>query len=233
VNEAVAAIKAKGYWQLVLRPQVYRVDRLRVQPNATNLVQVIASVSVQLRGWDYPHTNLIERIEIEQDCVGQTTSWTHFHETWRCYRSGQFVHLAGMRHDWGAERQLGLTERVPAEANILGIRDALFRLTEMLLFARGYCHLLIPGEAVDVLVEVGGLRERRLVVDSPSAFGFGDELVATTSNPYTVSFVVDAATTEDDAKRMAREGVAGLFGLFGWSTGDAILAGWQDEIRRW
>ncbi len=101
-------ILGRGYWLTEILPLQVKENRLKISPG---LVQLVRQQSVSLRGWDFPHVDLNTRPQIEIDSIGQDTQWEHFHELWRLFKSGKFLHLAGMRHDWGAGVQLGVLER--------------------------------------------------------------------------------------------------------------------------
>jgi hypothetical protein len=225
-------IKERGYWQTSLRPKIYKQNRLRLLPDAAAAVAAVQGLSVQLRGWDFPHIDPNSPPQIEADSVGQETEWEHFVELWRIFASGQFFHLAGMRHDWGADRVVGLSAKVPATAPILGVRDAVWRFTEVAAFAGAYARDLLRGEGLSVEVTAGGLRGRRLVVDSNEAIGFSQNFLATTQCPYKASFEVDGSMSKEDLLQVAREHVLGLYALFGYGPSGTLVEDWQSKLGR-
>ena len=229
MKAAIAEIKSKGYWQMIIRPVTYKPDRIK---DKLAIVDALDSINVSLRGWSYPHIDRQQAPIIEQTLVGQITHWTYFYECWMMIMSGQFFHVAGMRHDQGATVQTSPFTEIPAGTKVLGVGDTLFRMTEIVLFGTRFANMFAKGEGVDLELEVGGLEARHLVVDDPGRAGF-DRYVSRSRTPFkrTIRLSEDASTEEVLAT--ARKLAAELFELFGCRLADQVLAEWQSQIRRW
>jgi hypothetical protein len=171
--------------------------------------------------------------QIEAESIGQDTEWEYFHELWRIFRSGQFLHVAGMRHDWGAPRQLSVMERDLRGVPILGMGDTVYRFTEIAMFGSAYVRGILRGSTAEVAVKVGGLQGRRLVVDDPGRTAWSQTHVATTARPYIAMMIIEEGTDRDTLLRSAREAARGLYGLFGAEVSDPVLEDWQRKIGNW
>jgi hypothetical protein len=177
--------------------------------------------------------NLNTQPQIEVDSIGQDTEWEHFHELWRLLKSGKFIHLAGMRYDWGAMVQASAMEAHLGDSPLLGIGDAVFRFTEIATFASKYSNGMLDGEPLTALIEVGGLRGRRLFVDDSGRLADGQTHVATTKRPYVARLDVGPSLQPDDLLARARACAHELYGLFGFEIDDVQLEKWQRQIRQW
>ena len=226
----VSTIMGRGYWKTSVRPLALRPDRLVIGPN---IVEQMRSVSVQLRGWDFPHVDFNTAPMIEMESIGQNTDWKYFRELWRVYKSGQCVHWAGMRHDWGADRQFGPAQEDPGNASILGVGDAIYRFMEVGLFGSAYVAQVLGGEPATVTIEVGGLRGRHLVIDDPRRLGFTQAHVASTERPYSAELVIGGAIEREAVLAWARTAAQGLFRLFGAEIGDNAVDDWQGKVGGW
>ncbi len=222
-------IRQRGYWQTEILPAQVKENRLKI---SRALIQLVHQQSVSLRGWDFPHVDLNTPPQIEIDSIGQDTEWEYFYELWRLFKSGKFLHLAGMRHDWGAPIQLSVFERETSASPLLGVGDVVFRLTEMVVFTSRFAEGLSM-ERVRVRVEVGGLQGRRLVIDARGRAGRFEARVATTRRPFLATIEVDPGATSAELRKRARACAHELYALFGFEISDAVLEDWQGKIGSW
>lgn len=230
MSDLAKRIRERGHWEVLVRPCTYQAARITDLPAVMDLMR---GVSVQLRGWDFPHVDEQTRPLIDPDRIGQDTEWKHFLELWRVYRSGQFLFVGGMRHDWGAPPELSLFERdIPPGALILGMGDALFRYTEVVEFASRYERAVARGEGVDLAITVAGLKGRRLVVDDRWRTATSMEYVGTTEKPFVQQMRVDEGLDTAALRKTARECSRALFELFRFQANEAMLEDWQGKMRR-
>jgi hypothetical protein len=228
VKEFIAALKSKGYWQARLLPSIEQPKRWG---DKLAIKVALNGIAVNFRGWDYPHVSLQHNVVIESDRVWQTTEWNYFREIWCAFLSGQFLHVAGMRADYGAALQLGLLEdHVEPGEKLLGIGDTVYRMTEFAHFASRYAQAVCPGEDLRALLEVGGLKDRRLVVDDPNRGGTSSRYVAHTEAPFTADLLVRPGTSDAELAREARNLANELYELFEFRAADAVLEGWQRQM---
>jgi hypothetical protein len=223
-------IRQRGYWQTVILPSQIKEDRLKI---SRGLIPLLRQQAVDLRGWDFPHVDLNTPPQIESDSIGQDTEWDHFHELWRLFKSGKFLHLAGMRHDWGASIQLSLLETAVPGQPLIGVGDAIFRFTEIVEFGARFTEAFLSAEEAAICVEVGGLRGRRLVIDDPHRYGHRETFVATTRRPFMARIEVARGYATAMLRARARDCARELYALFGYEISEAVLQDWQGKIGSW
>lgn len=229
LKEMTARLRAGGYWQLVVRPRIERQERI---VNFSNIWLSLRDLAVNARGWDYPHVSLHDPPGFEQNAVWQTSDWNYFVEAWCVWKSGQFLHVAGMRSDYGATDQGAVGETLVAGEPLVGMGDSIFRFSEMFLFAARYLDAFAQGEGGTMHIEVGGLRGRRLFVDDYSRLAFSERHIATTEHPFVATREIEPAEAQDSLIVRARQTCAEFFQLFGGvAMSDEVMEGWQGKIR--
>ena len=228
MKEHVAKIKSRGYWQSLIRPLVFRADRIN---SFTAAKSVLARLAINERGWDFPHIGARNEDIREENSIGQVIEWNEVMEAWRLSRSGQFLHVGGIFTDWDGAPYFGLIEkgRVPADVPLLSVVDSMARVTEAVEFASRYAATLAKGEGVTLTVEVGGLKGRYLVEGSPRRLGFAERLVCNGSEPFSRFAEINEGTDETSRLRIAREWARGLFERFGWEATEDVLVSFQER----
>jgi hypothetical protein len=134
-----------GFWFVTIQPIPRNNERIALN----DLVLRISHSRVFLRGWDYPHID--DQTRYLDGAVENSTDWREYHERWRFTTSGLFVHRWKMRED-------GIPERI----GTLDFINAIWSMTEVLVFAS---RLYAEDETVDqvtVSLELSGLRNRQL-----------------------------------------------------------------------
>ena len=97
-------IRSRGYWSVVIRPEVFIADRVKY----ADLESVLEAATVRFRGWPVPFVDRREPPLRGDDWIGQDIDARvvgHV-EAWRFFSSGQFDHLRPISADWreGQER---------------------------------------------------------------------------------------------------------------------------------
>jgi hypothetical protein len=162
VSQITELIRSRGHWQIQLRPTIFNDQRVG---SLGELERAFRSAHVVLRGWDYPH-------EPEggpsrhKDYIQGTVSWEWFHEVWRLYQSGQFIHLLSLREDWMAEGSLGLQKPIEP-GTILDVTETLWTLTEAFLFCARLVESLAIGPDVTLAYNLVGIGSRQLQTLDP------------------------------------------------------------------
>jgi len=157
-TNALTKITSRGYWKVVIRPSVFKQDRIE---NLRICEELVRDCQVVLRGWDYPH---YREIHSGRDFIWSETDWQIHKEFWRFYQSAQFVNYFGCEEDWWSESKLAssnMKEYRPGEA--LEIICTLFRLTEIYEFASRLAQRDAFGKEVALIVELRGMNNRRLI----------------------------------------------------------------------
>jgi hypothetical protein len=220
-------IKAKGYWQTIIRPSQHLETRIT---DRASVPALLADLSINRRGWDFPHVDRPDSTQIGNDWVGQDTVWEEFHELWRVTQSGQFLHLSGIRYDWGEARFLSVMQRLEPGASLMGIGDSLHRLSEIFEFAQRWGQRVAPTESVKLNLEIGGLLNRQLVVDHPTRTASAMTYVSRAAEPFPWTGEIQPGTGIEELLTVAREVATRLFARFGFQANAQMLEDWQRKI---
>jgi len=227
----LAAIKSRGYWEVVVRPASFEGDR--VGKRLSQLEDIVRRCSVVIRGWDFPYVSDHEGFDRGQDWLGQHIQWGFHRELWRLYLSGQFVSYRGLWEDWLDESHW--EDRRPESGWQPGTElrpaSALYAYTEVFEFAAKLA--VTPAGADEMVVEATlfGLEGRHLASE-PHRMPFRTERRATIDSfPYRQSFPRESlvAAPRDHAMDAAID----LFQHFGWDTDRQHMQGVLDELKRW
>lgn len=141
-----------GTWTIAMEP--FPVHQERISPST--LEGRIREASVLLRGWDFPH--LGKDYHHIQDGLEGEINWTQHHERWRLRTSGLFTYAGKIKEDY--------TDRY---RNKLSAVSTLWFLTEVWEFSRRLYGLDSSVDQIRVSLELDGLRDRGLLVDSPGS----------------------------------------------------------------
>lgn len=162
----LAKIKSRGYWELVIRPTKFVEHRVE---NVLDLREIARSQRVEIRGWDFPHYGRVDP-RLAKDHIEQEVDFLRHVEAWRLYRSGQFVHFAGLRADWDEQnRTAGSGVRlVQPPGVVLGVADTVWILTEAFEFAARLSMTAAGSDRMHVSAMVHGLTGRRLHMEISS-----------------------------------------------------------------
>lgn len=221
-------IRLKGYWEVVVRP--HKFNKLKF-PDISSLYPLMQKTSVQLRGWDFPHLDRKSPPHIDIDWVGQECDWGDILEIWRFYRSGQFIHISGVRYDWSDPQFLAHWSLNDPPLPVLGIGDTLFRLTEIFEFASRLALTEAGDEQMHVKIALKGLRGRSLWVDSQRRMPFVQHLTAEIDEfPYDLE--VPRTKLIAEPRDLAIEAAIELFRRFGWNPTPEQLRDQQAELKK-
>jgi hypothetical protein len=156
-SAALEKIITRGYWKVVLRPLVFRQNRISTLWDCEKLVSNCKVVG----GWDYPHC---EKVQSGIDYVWSEVDWEEHKEFWRFYQSGQFVHYFACIEDWWRESKLSDAAMRPyVSGEALDSVYALLRMTEIYEFAARLGAKGIFDNYLDMHTELHGALNRNLV----------------------------------------------------------------------
>ena len=201
-------ITSRGYWKVLLRPQVFKQDRV---PTLLDCEKHVTDCHVSLRGWNYPHYS---RIESGLENVWCQTDSDDRKEFWCFYQSAQFVNYFACIEDWWQDSRWWSSETAkghgPGEA--LEIWSTLFRLMEIYEFASRLAQKGVFGGDLYVSVDLHGMFERKLV----ALHGSLDEEF--TSKIVDMDFEKRFSVQEliSKAPELALEHLLWIFERFGW-----------------
>jgi len=138
-KEIINKIKTRGYWKIVIEP-VFEVNNFF--NHIIDAKKMVEQNRVQLRGWDYPHyptkTDDHEGVCLETEQLDGYIDWDYFKESWTYFKSGQFIHLLGLREDWFDEANyFGISEQYKniKPKSMLDFVGTTFTVTEIFIFA--------------------------------------------------------------------------------------------------
>lgn len=186
----VAKIKSRGYWEVIIRPTRFEMERLSL----SECSQIVQECRVSLRGWDYPHISRIPPHVGGVDYVESLTDWNGQKELWRMYQSGQFAHLFGCMEDWLAEAAavLGPSQYDHIKpGSVLSVLSTLYSVTEVYEFASRLAGKKLFDEAVFLSIILHGMRNRKLIMFDPGRSLFRDYVCNSLDLPRDKTIPVD------------------------------------------
>lgn len=232
MSEVIDRIKSRGYWSIVIRPTSFVENRLPTLESALALVQRCA-VSIEKRGWPFPQIEL-ERNLIRGDkdeWVGQEMDW-HIHvETWRMYKSAQFVYLGGFWSDWKDQSLWpGPAQGWASESQWLYVGEVIIKLWEAHRFAAGMAVALPEFESFSIDAKLVGLKDRVLRL---GMFGRGelDERILI-SNMLLHKETLSGERIIGGSDEIALSAAAAIFQQVGWDPGLELLRAIREELLR-
>lgn len=225
MSELLEKIRSRGYWRVVIRPGNFVEKRVS---NISTLYPLLQKISVQLRGWDFPHLDPRTPPITDVDWVGQESEWEAFVETWRIYQSGQFVDFAGMTEDWRDQ-----SEWSPAPENwkpnlTLSAFDALFTVTEVFELAARLAQSEAGDDVMHIEVTPSHLAGRELRRDDAIHYlplMPGKYKASIEKMPYQIDLPRMQLIAQ--ARELALVPATELFKRFGWDPGLEVLRDMQ------
>jgi len=221
-------IRSRGHWRVMIRPARFVEKRI---PEIRALFPLLEKSSVHLRGWDFPHIDSRNQPHFDIDWIGQESEWEHHLETWRFYQSGLFVDLAGMHYDWRDQSEWFPAPKGWEPNTVLGVVDAVYRLTEIFEFAARVSLTEAGDEKIHIEIVAGGLGGRRLWVDDPGRGPlFADYKASLTEFPYKTE--VQRTELAANPRELAIKAAQELFWRFGWDAPVEVLRDIQAGLRK-
>jgi hypothetical protein len=132
MHPIIDKIKSRGYWKVVIRPSQFTQELI---PELSLCKTLVRDNSIRLRGWYYPHYDMMKEPSSGLDYVEQFYEWQDHIEAWRFYQSGQFIHYRALWEDWFDERSPWGQRDLTQTKKYLSIFSAMFTLTEIYEFA--------------------------------------------------------------------------------------------------
>jgi hypothetical protein len=172
----------------------------------------------------------MEERYVGDDWVQSGGDWISEIELWRFYQSGQFVQHLSLPEDrtspWDEDerRRVGTVVEEPRTLNFF---DALYTVTEILMFAGGLAYRDVFESSASLRIELHRMKGRRLV--APRSPRFRDEFVSgvdTICWRQTVPSLAVLAT----APELALDAATHIFTQFGWGKHSRKLV--EEEQRR-
>lgn len=224
MSELTEKIRSRGHWRLLIRPEQYLSNRVPYEA----LADVVRSVEVGMRGWNFPH--FTEPLNYGADWVGQESQFHHHLEAWRFFTSGQFADLIAFGSDWRDESELHPPPPDWQPGTHMPVWESLFRFTEIFELAARLALSRAGDDRMLVRIETHGLKGRALVAGDPNrAMLVRPYVAAIDSLPFEGQYRRDdlVSRARGEAVRAARE----LCLRFGWTAvTEDLLADYQREL---
>lgn len=151
-------IKSRGYWHVLIRPLVFREERIS---NLSEIISLIEKNEVRFRGWNFPHMRREELVR-GVDHIGMNISFMDINESWRFFQSGQFAWFRGFSEDWYDGRD-GIRSTFDGEPGaFLSILSTLFQLSEIYEFVSRLAQDNIFDEQLHLTIKLVGTKNRQL-----------------------------------------------------------------------
>jgi hypothetical protein len=213
-GDIISKIKSRGYWFVNVRPLKFEKEKLKSLAECAELVK---TCSVRLRGWPYPYVNA-NVIKSGVDWVqGEVDSGSYI-EYWRMHQSGQFAHLFACREDWWKENSLFGGEHLKKiePMSTLEVLMTLFTLTEIYEFAARLAEKKLFEEALNVTVELHGMKGRKLIFIEPFRTLFDEYVCAVNDLPR--SLIISVEDVLGKAHELALDHAIWVFERFNWRS---------------
>jgi hypothetical protein len=219
-------LEERGYWRVEVRPSRYLKHRV----DSTSVLQrAIEKARVELRGWDFPHVGRSWELPESQDWVGVETDWSSHVETWRAFRSGQFVYRGGVWTDWLDQHHFRSRGQAWQPGEGMPLVSSLWALTEFWEFAARYSQTEAGDDQMHVEISFHRLKGRVLFGDHERRVWFQNYGPAR-MDPFSFARDLSRAELISDAQRLAVTCSADLFAAFGYEPGHELLANIQSEL---
>lgn len=226
MSEITARIKSAGYWLVAIHPAKFVANRVA---NILDLEPILSRCLVDVRGWNFPHIDRHNPIVPNSDFIQQETEWEHHAERWRFYQSGQFSILRAMPYDWRDRSGWWPPDKPWKRGSQLGVGDALLTFYEVFELAARLSNTEAGDDHMRISVEVGGIKDRVLVVDDQRRYDFSGTFPAEVD---VLRFNWELSRTEllAAAPELAVGAAPELFARFNRQLGPDLLRDWLQKI---
>lgn len=227
MSEITEKIRSRGHWQVAIRPEPFKAERI----DYGKLEELLAGVAVRLRGWPVPFIDYREQTLRAENWIGQDidAGGTFHYEAWRFFMSGQFSHLRAVSADWRKDDERSRTPIPEGFDAVIEVREILFFLTEVFELASRLALSPAGDEQMGIEVRLKGLENRGLVVAEWKRAEFFEPhraTLPTLERTVKLSRDVLVAEAREQAVEMSRQ----MFLRFGWDADSALLSDYQRKL---
>ncbi len=231
-DDLIKTIKSGGYWRVNFQPIV-----LQNIPSLQKCSEIIEKNKVRLRGWDYPHVQIMQNENGGmQPCGNYWESWTDWgasKEFWRMYKSGQFLYYKALREDWYEGdffyNDLGPLIKPLTSLSVIG--SVIFEVTEMFEFLSRLLQEGLYKEGVLVSISLENIKNRILRVDDSRRLPFSYER-KTGASKVEYGKVLSADEVINNSKLLANSFIREVFDLFGWNPSEEQILADQEKLLK-
>jgi hypothetical protein len=153
-------IKSRGYWHIVIRPEVFLKERIT---SLRDCQQLIENNQIRHRGWYFPH---IDERDLHRglDYIELNTEFRSTKESWRFYQSGQLAFFSALSEDWIADDTLMPNDYRQGikPGLVLEVISALYQLAEAYEFVARLAQHGVYGRDFYLRINLVGVKGRQL-----------------------------------------------------------------------
>ncbi|MGH3915079.1 MAG: hypothetical protein ACRDTC_16980 [Pseudonocardiaceae bacterium] len=223
MSTAIKSIRAKGHWDIAIRPEPFRSDLVLYD----QLDVIVNQAVVRLRGWPMPFIDYREPFLRGQNWIGQDIEahTTSHREAWRFFTSGQFTQLRVISADRRGAEEMPLPG---GASSVIEVWEILFYLTEVIELAARLAMSDAGGDQMTIDARLHGLKNRLLVSEEPvpelhKDYRSSMPCIQEKRTPQRENLVSEPQQIAVD---MARE----IFLHFGFKASKIVLADYQREL---
>jgi hypothetical protein len=228
MSEITDRIKTAGYWHVSIHPAVFVEKRVG---NLLDLHPILRKCAVGVRGWDFPHIDRDDPTPPQLDFIQQEHEWEHHAERWRFYQSGQFTMLRAMPYDWRDRSGWWPADGRWKRGSSLGVGDSLLTFYEIFELAARLSNSPAGDVNMRINLEVGGLKDRALVIDDPRRSEFSINSTAGIA-VLPLSWTFSRTALLADVSELVIGAVPELFTRFGRQMTADLLRDWLQKILK-
>jgi hypothetical protein len=207
-----------GSWKVCVYPSGYSPKRISDQKAIKDLID---KSEVNLRGWNFPHTDAHGNAANFLKGRQSYTMWDRYSEAYRAYESGLFI--------WSRVFWEDKEERKSEGKPVLDFISAIWSLTEFLLFVKRYYEAIIADGDLHLEITLHETEERRLVALAPLVHIWGDHI--SRENVITLQEDMQVVTVRASYKEIANRLARQLFAIFNWDdASENMIEGWQMKL---
>lgn len=223
MSAAIGRIRARGHWDVAVRPSSFDPDRV---PYA-ELEDVLSGVVVRLRGWPVPFIDSREQVRHGPNWVGQGIDAEAPHqEAWRFFTTGQFNQLRVISADRSHDD--GPTPAEAATSRQIEVWEILFYLTEVVELAARLALTTAGDDPMCVVARLRGLDNRMLI--SGSRTRELDHLYQSGSDVIDLRKRLPRDLLVADSPMIAVQLAQDFFLRFGFRASEQVLSDYQSEL---
>jgi hypothetical protein len=228
-------IKSHGYF-------VFHIDSVSPQEPADKdygaLQELVRNNSVHLRGWPLPYVPTHNKNQGLHNIDAGIQAWCNHgmeKEIWRLFFDGEFIYYSAVNEDWfrgddwiGSGSPLSSIE----PGTILNaVGSVIYKITEMLEFARNLALVEFLKGDVRIRVELRGMQDRRLAVLEPNRMPLNPFYIAQQDTITPLDIAISTKELRLKSNELAAKAIIATFRMFQWNTvGESQIVDEQEKL---
>ena len=228
MKEQTLKIGSRGHWKVTIRPGNFDQNRIT---DVVELLPLIRSAAVSLRGWDFPHIDPHTPPAIYEDYIGQAFEWDHHVELWKFYQSGQFYFMGGFWDDWRDQSSWWPADKEWNPGAGIDVAAIVYFFTEVYELAARLALTKAGADKMSVSITACKIKDRKLTSGDIRRAPFV-RTYKSALDEYTSSQSIDRSSLTGSSWGIAAEQAQHLLRRFGWEPSIAVIKSHQEELRK-